>query len=123
MALMVSALDARGLTLYLFTPKSRYSVSVHSKNYFYTFTFKPDAVSFYNNFHGAVIWSVKSFLVTTNTLSIYARTILDPLKSSDIFSRNISGLLQTPIVSFWYSQLPHRSKIVQSCLDPGGNSI
>ena len=45
---------------------------------------------------------------------MWALTISNPLKSSDIFSWNILGLLQNPIGSFWYSHFPHGSKIVQS---------
>ena len=54
---------------------------------------------------------------------MYESTILNPLKSLDIFFWKILGLLQNPMVSFWYLYLSHDNMIAQSCLDPGDNSI
>ena len=49
--------------------------------------------------------------------------MLNAYTSLAIFSWEISGLLQTPIGSFWYLYLPPGIKIVHRCLAPWDKSI
>ena len=84
MALMAYTLDDRGITPLLLTQKLRYSVSVRPKNEFSAFTFNPASASFCRNFSSAFRWSANSSLVIVITLLMYAHTISNPSKSSDI---------------------------------------
>ena len=54
---------------------------------------------------------------------MYAHTKSNHLNSLDIFSWKLVGMLQTPIGSFWDLHLLQGITIVQSCLNPGDNSI
>ena len=51
--LMESTFDEIGLTFWLLTPETRYSVSVHLKNDFSVFNFNPAPASFKYNPHKA----------------------------------------------------------------------
>ena len=121
MYFMASTLVHRGLTLYLLTQKPRYSVSVHLRNNFSAFTFNSSSMNICKSFSIAFRWSANPCLVITSILYMYAHTISNPSKSSDVFSWKISGILQNPIGSFWYLYFPHGSTIVQTCLSPGDN--
>ena len=53
---------------------------------------------------------------------MYAWINSSPAISSDTFSWKMSGLLQSPIGSRWYSNFPKGSTIVQYHLEVGFNS-
>ena len=107
MALIVSTLDTRDMTPSLPTPKPRYSVYVHLKNYFSSLHFSPISASFCRTFSRAFRWSAKSYFVIASMPSIYPRTVSKAFNRSDIFSWKISGLLQTPKGNVWFSYFPN----------------
>ena len=56
------------------------------ENDFFVFTFNPYSTGLCWTLSNAFRWSLKLFLVITSMSSIYARTMLSPSNSSDIFS-------------------------------------
>ena len=84
-SLIDSTLDYGGITPSLLTQNLRYSVSAHTKNYIYFFTFNPASASFCGTFSRAFRWYENTCLVITIMLYIYERTVENPMKSSDIF--------------------------------------
>ena len=104
--LIATNFDERGITPCSMNWKQRQSIFVHSNNHFSAITFNTASIISCKNFCDSFGLSVNYFLVVTGTLPIYAHTILNSSKNSDIFSWNISGLLHTPIESSWYSYFP-----------------
>ena len=106
MASMSSTLENMGLTRYLLNQNIRYLVSVHPNKTFSVFTFNTSSNILWKTFYIAFKWSIKYCLVITSTFSLYSRTISNLLKSSDIFSWKIKGLLNNPIGSFGTCYFP-----------------
>ena len=87
------------------------------------FTLNPTYASLCKTFSGAFRRYVKHFFVITSKLSMYTHTVSYDLKSSDIFSWNIYGLLHNTIGSFWCSCVPQGRTTVYICFVAGDNYI
>ena len=119
MYLITSNLYSRCLTLSFLTHKPRYSVFVRLNNVFSEFNFNTNSANLCRTFYIYFTWSMRLYLVLTVIPYMYARTISNILESLDIFYWKMLEKLQTPMDCFWYSDLPHGSKIVQNWLAPG----
>ena len=110
MTLMYYNLDSRGLTQSFLTHNPRYSVSVHPKNEVSALTFSPVYAILCGTFYADFKWSAEKFVVFTGTFYIYVRTVSNPLKSSDIFSRKYQGYYKPPWIVFGTHTYPKGSQ-------------
>ena len=118
MSLIASTLSGKGIMPCLGILNPRYSSSFLAKTYFSALTSNPFYFSLLSTLSNLSMWSSKDLLLIIKRSSMYVLTSR-PLNNSFIFSWNISGLLNSPMGSFWYSYLPQGSNIVQILLRKG----